>query len=657
MGGALVLSSALAPVSTARAAVTESAFLDELPVVLSVSRMSQPQNEAPAAVTIIDQEMIRASGFRDIPDLLRLVPGFSVAYTRDNTWAAGYHGLADAFSRRLQVLVDGRSIYSATYGLVNWVELPLAIDDIERIEVVRGPNAATYGANAFFSVINIVTKDPSQVPGGFASVQYGEQGMAGATLRYGGGGEDLSYRLTFSAQNRDRFETDIVDAGVPGKLFEEGRTYLLNGRMTYRLSAIDELSAQFGVSVADLQSGRLLSPPTPIHFLEPRQQDTDTRYVQARFRRALNADDEWSLQLYHTWSDLKAPARVPSDWLGLPAGATVVGDTDAIQSRTNIEFQAGSRLSPELRMIWGAEARHERVQAPLYFGDDTARTGTLGRAFANLEWRARPDLLVHGGAMLEHHYFTGFDVSPRLAVNYDLAPGHTLRLNVSQAYRTPTFLEQEGYYVYRTTTGAIVDVVGRAIYDLKPERIRSHEMAYVGFFKSLMLQMDAKLFYDKVDDFITTEHVAGELNPLNSGGFEVRGGEVQLNWQPTSALRLTAQYARVHIDSSAILHAIDDDVQPSAPRDSFSLLARYNLGGGWMASGGLYHSGRLTWLGDGDPTPAFTRVDARLARQWKWQGHDVEAAIVGQNLGRDYSEFRPENRFSRRVYGSLGLQW
>jgi len=168
---ALFLGGALACAQQAQAEVTESAFLDELPVVLSVSRLSQPVSEAPAAVTVIDRDMIRASGFRDIPDLLRLVPGFSVAYTRDNTWAIGYHGMADAFSRRFQVLVDGRSIYSAAYGAVYWGELPLSIDDVERIEVVRGPDAATYGANAFLAVINIITKDPSQTLGGFASAQ------------------------------------------------------------------------------------------------------------------------------------------------------------------------------------------------------------------------------------------------------------------------------------------------------------------------------------------------------------------------------------------------------------------------------------------------------------------------------------------------------
>jgi outer membrane receptor protein involved in Fe transport len=158
-------------------------------VVLSASRLLQPLNEAPVAVTVIDQEMIRASGFRDIPDLLRLVPGFSVAYTQFNTWTGAYHGLGDGYFRRFQVRVDGRSIYSPHNGAVLWSDLPLSIDDIERIEVVRGPDAAVYGANAFSGVINIITKTAAQVPGGFVSMQAGNKDMRGLTARYGGGDE------------------------------------------------------------------------------------------------------------------------------------------------------------------------------------------------------------------------------------------------------------------------------------------------------------------------------------------------------------------------------------------------------------------------------------------------------------------------------------
>ncbi len=646
-GCALLLGGALACAHPAWAAVTEADFLDELPVVLSVSRLSQPMNEAPAAVTVIDQDMIRASGFRDLPDLLRLVPGFSVAYTRDNTWAIGYHGMADAFSRRFQVLVDGRSIYSAAYGAVNWGELPLSIDDIERIEVVRGPNAASYGANAFLAVINIVTKDPSQTPGAFASVQAGEQGMSGLTLRYGGSAGDLRYRMTLSAQTRDRFETDARD-GNPVKVYEETQTYFLNGRADYRVSATDEFSAQFGLTVGDWQTGYSKAPE------EPHGQDVSAQYAQFKFRRARSADDEWMVQAYFSRNAQDAPHVTPlvPPLVPFPTPFLLDAGADLVQTRANLELQVNRRLAPDWRMAWGAELRHETVKSRRYFDTDDTLDGTLGRAYVNLEWRARSDLLVQGGAMLEHHYFTGTDISPRAAINYTLAEGHTLRLNLSQAYRSPTFFEQKGDLRYYTTSGIPVGQLFAPSDPLRPERILSREIGYVGQYPSLHLQLDAKLFHDTVYDYINSDGSPGRFD--NRDDFTVRGGDLQLNWQPSPGLRVSAQYARAFIEADA---SIDKDLTRSAPRNNFSLLARYDLGRGWDASAGVYRSGRMKWLSEGDITQAYTRWDVRLARRWKWQGREVEAAVVGQNLGDDYEEFRDTNRFSRRVYGSLSLAW
>ncbi|OJW80249.1 MAG: hypothetical protein BGO62_15800 [Thiobacillus sp. 65-1402] len=645
---ALLLGGGLLSPALARAEITESDFLDDLPVVLSASRLSQPVNETPAAVTVIDQPMIRASGFRDIPDLLRLVPGFSVAYTRDNTWAIGYHGMADAFSRRFQVLVDGRSIYSAAYGQVNWGELPLSIDDIERIEVVRGPNAATYGANAFLAVINIITKDPSQTLGDFASVQYGEQGMSGLTLRHGGEQGDLRYRVTLSAQTRDRFETDVRDGNAAAKMYEETQTYFLSGRGDYRISSSDEFSAQFGLSVGDWQAGYSRNPE------EPTGQNVSAQYVQFKYRRVRDADDEWMVQAYFSRNVLDAPNVTPLVPPVFPIVTPFLLDAgvDVTQTRANLEFQANRRITADWRMVWGAEVRHETVESQRYLNTHDTLGGTLGRAYANLEWRARPDLLVQGGAMLEHHYFTGTDVSPRAAVNYTLAEGHTLRLNVSQAYRSPTFFEQKGNVSYYTTTGTLLEQVFAPSSPLRPERILSREIGYVGDYAAMHVQLDIKLFRDTIHDHINSSGSPGRFT--NREDFSVRGGDLQLHWQPVSNLRLSAQYARAFIDAGP---SVDRDLARSAPRNSFSLLARYDLGQGWMASAGAYRSGRMKWLSEGDVTQAFTRWDARLARRWKWEGREVETALVGQNLGKDYGEFREENVFSRRVYGSLSLAW
>ena len=120
-------------------------FFSEFPVVLSASRLVQPINEAPAAVTVIDRETIRASGVRELADIFRLVPGMTVGRRTGHAPALGFHGFSGGYFRQFQVLVDGVSIYNPLWGGTEWGELPFAIEDVDRIEVVRGPNAATYG--------------------------------------------------------------------------------------------------------------------------------------------------------------------------------------------------------------------------------------------------------------------------------------------------------------------------------------------------------------------------------------------------------------------------------------------------------------------------------------------------------------------------------
>ena len=126
-------------------------FFEDTPLVLTASRMSKPLLESPASVSIIDRQMIENSGVREIADLFRLVPGFVVGYHSGHAPAVTYHGLGQEFARHLQVLVDGRSVFIPSFGGVPWSNLPLLIEDIERIEVIRGPNAVTYGANAFLA--------------------------------------------------------------------------------------------------------------------------------------------------------------------------------------------------------------------------------------------------------------------------------------------------------------------------------------------------------------------------------------------------------------------------------------------------------------------------------------------------------------------------
>lgn len=659
-----ILAGALAACGAARAdaTLTETDFLDELPIVLSAARLSQSVNEAPAAVTVIDQDTIRASGFRDIPDLLRLVPGFTVAYTRDNTWAAGYHGLGDAFSRRFQVLVDGRSIYSPHFGAVNWGELPLAIEDIERIEVVRGPNAAIHGANAFLAVINVITKTAAQAQGTLVSAQAGESSMRGLVARHGGGGERLRYRLTASAQKRDRFERDVVGkppiSGDNGRYFEETQTYFANGRFDWQLAPDSEIMAQFGVSRGDWNAGR--DTGSADDLTEPRAQDVRAYYGQVAWHKVESARREWRVQATYSENHFDADELFDP---GLGVGLVDV-DQHLFQSRSTLELQVNEQWLPALRAVWGAEARRETVRSARDFGSGNTLSGNLTRAFGHLEWRAAPRLLLQGGAMLEHHYFTGSDLSPRATANLTLATGHVVRLGISRANRSPTFYEERGNRVVRLQSGGVADVVTVPSGGLDPERIVSREIGYLGQWPSVRLELDVRLFDDHIKDFIG--EYKGDFDPLvpgtefqfrNLGTIDLQGGEFQVHWRPTSALDLSAQFARVFIEADTRRENFNVDIPRSAPRNSWSLLGRYRFGGGWEASLFAQGNGGQKWLSEGDLVEAFTRIDARIARRWLWQGRELEAVVVGQNLGDDYTEFRDTNVFSRRVYAGLSLAW
>lgn len=136
-----------------------------VPEVLTATRLKQSPAEVPGSISVLDRELIVASGARDIPELMRLVPGMMVGYLSGNQPTVNYHGTSMSGARRLQVLIDGRSVYRPGLASVDWSDLPLALEDVERIEVFRGPNTVSYGANALMGVINIITRAPGESPG------------------------------------------------------------------------------------------------------------------------------------------------------------------------------------------------------------------------------------------------------------------------------------------------------------------------------------------------------------------------------------------------------------------------------------------------------------------------------------------------------------
>ncbi|BCB26543.1 hypothetical protein SKTS_14290 [Sulfurimicrobium lacus] len=647
------------PPAFAQEITDESLFVDNaLPMVLTASRMTQSPLDAPAPVTIIDREMIRASGFTEVQDLMRLVPGFMVA-----DWPSGppmvvNNGLGDANSRRLQVLLDGRSVYNPFNGTVDWSSLPIRVDDIERIEVVRGPNPATYGANSFQGVVNIITLSPRQEHGKSVMLSSGTGGTREAALRAGNAEGPLEWRLSLSRREAVNYR----DLGVDNyNLGESIQRDVLNGQIAYQLNSRDELRFQVGMTRSDDTTGAIIDTSNPPH---PRTGQNN--FFQAAWRRSTAADEEMSLQYYHFDSQAREPYLVD---------ATVPVNLDVNMRRDDLEFQQTHPLASNLRSVWGAGVRQDKVSSDHYLAGEGEVGGTQWQVFGNLAWQAAPKWLINAGGMVEKHYFTDTLFSPRLAANYSFLPSHVLRASTGRGYRAPTAFEElsREEYVYN---GAVVET-GYWGQHLKPEQVDFREIGYVGYFQEMGLRVDARLFWNDYQNYIDDKTCRFAPTPdqfpcstpapanytgsgkafqfINSGNISVEGREIQLDWRNPLVGRMVLGYAHTHIGAE---RRVDQDVPKSAPVDSISLLWLRNLPGRFAASVGFYALTPMMWLNDGDKQPAYHRTDIRLAKQFGKRESGNEVALTLQNTGGNYAEFRTNDYVvERRSFVTLRLGW
>lgn len=183
----------------------------EIPVVLTAARLRQSQLDAPASVTVIDAETIQALGFKDIEEIFRLVPGMLVAYhsgVSEKTASVSYHGTNLPEHRRLQVLIDGRSVYKPGLARVEWSDIPLAVEDIARIEVIRGPNSAAYGANSYLGIINIMTKHPQSEKGVTVKVTGGMRDVQNTYVNISDSIGNTELRWTLGSKQKSGFDVE-----------------------------------------------------------------------------------------------------------------------------------------------------------------------------------------------------------------------------------------------------------------------------------------------------------------------------------------------------------------------------------------------------------------------------------------------------------------
>ncbi len=659
---------------------SEDMFLADLPVVLSASRLSQPLPEAPAAITVIDRRTIDLSGARNIPDLLRLVPGFQVGRSTGSRVTATYHGLSDQYARNMQVLIDGRSVYDPGSGGVPWFELPLVIDDVQRVEVIRGPNSATFGANAFVATVNIITRDPSEQTGGYARVSAGDPHEIEGVFRQAGSEGNLDYRVSLRYDANTGLATRHDDA----------TTRSIDVRTDYRLSPDNAIQAKFGYLNAGRQDG------FPDDILQPERNLHDRyHYEQIRFSHTRDADRGWQLQFYHNAFDIEDDFDFIrfSDILQIPPGR--VGDPDwplpwddqylklglGIRShRYDLEFQQTLKPFDAWRIVWGVGGRYDTAASEALFGLDTEVNRHQFRAFVNTEWRLNDDLLVNAGAMLEKYEGISPRISPRIAANYRLSPHHSIRISASKAIRMPSLVEEFSNYRTRFQDGTTFDVLYRTSDIPAPEKILSYELGYIGEFPENGLTLDVKLYRDKLrnmlnatfdpdavfePDLVATNAIfgaatRGAFSTGNSGHADIRGWEAAATWRPLDNLQIRLSIARawaIGQDRKAIHPTVYRQLNDQVPHTGGSLLIAYEFPGRLETSLVYHKVGSINWSGEGNDMPGYHRTDLRISKAFGIGDSDARVTLTIQNLENDYREFQRENLIERMGFLDFSLRF
>ena len=649
----------------------ESIFFAELPLVASVSRLPQALSEAPGAVTVIDRDMIRASGARNFADLLRLVPGFQVTPPNQEGAVVAYHGLSnEEYTPRVQVLIDGRSQYSPLFNSgVNWNLLPVVLENIDRIEVVRGSNTVSYGSNAFLGVVNIITLDASQTRGWMMSSNYGNANVRDQTLRWGGKAGAADVRMTYRQLNDSGMEK-MFDAGNWFDPHDSRHNKVFDLRVDVPLTDRDELQVTLSHAEEVSQYGRPSSLTDPYRDLSQ-----NSSALSAEWRHIIAPGEELKLRYSHVedWASGRYQERVSysGNTYFYPANPGGKSLTD------ELEFQHMLAPSTKTRAVWGVGMRRSQVTSYQQFSNyDWQQRGSY-RMFGNLEWRPSRDWLFNVGASYDHDTVVGELFDPRASVSYHLFKDHTLRLIASRAHRTPSLYEARGN-TSKAAAGTVtpVDRTYYATPGINAERIDTLELGYLGEIKPWRASLDVRAFHERIPNRITI--IPSALPPwaadsrpeaglpygrndtaLNLERVVMQGYEYQLRWQPFESTRLLYNHAYVRtyaflsseaviVDAPSNIPKISRQTEESAPRNSQSAMIMQKLPYDFEASVMYYKSGWMRWRRNSYTSP-YERVDWRLAKAFRLGTSKAELAYMVQ-MANHTMEGRRETRLATEMH-------
>jgi iron complex outermembrane recepter protein len=616
--------------------------------VTSVSKKGEQLSDAPAAIFVITQEDIRRSGVTSIPEALRMAPGVEVARIDANKWAISARGFNSRFATKLLVLMDGRSVYSPVFSGVWWDVQDTLLEDIDRIEVIRGPGATLWGANAVNGVINIITKKAGESQGGLAALGAGTEEKGFGSFRYGLKlGEYSDARAYVKYFNRD---VSVTRSGVEAAdSWDQFRTGF---RLDHGPSVQNNFTLQgdyYRGSSGSTNEVSTLSPPYSRSFQE--KPDLMGGHILGRWKHVSSNTSEFALQAYYDRTERHdSLAREDRD----------TGDLD---------FQHRFKWFGGQEIIWGLGYRLTRdtiKDTDLRTINPSSRSDQLFSTFIQDDITLMKDRLrLVIGSKFEHNDYTGFEVQPSTRLIWTPSKDQSLWGAVSRSVRTPSRAEQTV-----TTNVAVIppgqggnpgplpiQVQIRGDSNFQSEELIAYELGYrlrpidrltfdlAGYFNRYGMLRNTNNVSNSPPTLASNAgrpYLQSTLDLNNSLSVDIYGVELALEWQPLDWWRIkgTYSFAEMKTDQDQI---IIEAQNLSLPRHQFSVRSTMNLGkkieaDAWVRYVDGFDNGRV---------PGYWSLDMRLA--WR-PVKNLELALVGQSLlEKQHQEFRPE-QFSRQVY-------
>lgn len=590
--------------------------------VTTVSKEPVKISRTPAAIFVITQEDIQRSGATSIPEVLRLAPGVEVSRIDSDKWSIGVRGFESHLSRSVLVLIDGRSVYTPLFAGVYWEVQDALLEDVERIEVIRGPGGTIWGANAVNAVINIITKKANDTPGVFASVGGGslDQGFFG--FRYGAGnGKNFNYRVYGKAFSREpEFHPDQQH-------FDDWRMGQAGFRSDWDFQNRDTFTLQGDVYNGD--AGEKVGIPTyspPASTFVEQNAELSGGNLVGSWRHALKEGSDLQVQAYYDRTNRREPS---------------FGET---RDTFDIDLLHHLTLPKRQNLLWGAGVRMSPgnfIQTIPTIVFTPHVTDKLYSLFVQDEVGIVKDRLwLTAGSKLLHNNYTGFELQPTLRLLWAVNSRQSAWASVTRAVRTPSRVEEDftGTGFISANPPVFLRVFGDGKFS--SERLIGYEAGYRALVTS-KLYLDLATFYNDYNHLLSIEpgtpftetsppptHTVVPLFIRNGVQGQTTGVEIGPDWRPTHWWRLQGSYSFLHPDLNNARGSLDASTakttNDSSPhhqvvvQSSLELPKKLNFDQTYRYVSAL----------PAQHVRAYGTVDTQLT----WRFARLELALVGQNL-------------------------